>query len=223
MTQFVPFANFLSSRHFADSSGLLLPTLQRILQRWAASSSTCSLLSLTNFVPPRLVYRNFFNQDYYEFGMDWTEKSITMWVRSRVRIAFRYGFGKKRFWDLGKRSTFACSLRISRWFTFVSIGNFGYSYPTGEIIANPWAGSENPHVAPFDQNFYLRIALLAGGTDGYWLDSLENKPYRNSDDRQAGMARFWNWIGVWAPTWPAGEKIRERGMAIDSVKMYQKC
>ncbi|GAA5838570.1 hypothetical protein JCM3766R1_006016 [Sporobolomyces carnicolor] len=148
------------------------------------------------------VYRNFFNQDYYEFGMDWTEKSITMWVRSRVRISFRYGFGNKNFWKLG---------------------SFGYSYPTGEIIPNPWASAENPHVAPFDQDFFLRIALLAGGTDGYWLDSLDNKPWRNSDDRQQAMSRFWNWVGVWAPTWPSGDKVRERGMAIDSVKMYQKC
>lgn len=156
--------------------------------------------------------------------MDWTEKSITMWVRSRVRIAFRYGFGKKRFWDLGAPELFTLSLlRGSRSYTFGSIGNFGYSYPTGEIIANPWAGSENPHVAPFDQNFYLRIALLAGGTDGYWLDDLANKPWRNSDERQTAMSRFWNWIGMWSPSWPSGDKIRERGMAIDSVKMYQKC
>ncbi|GAA5929372.1 uncharacterized protein JCM15063_004134 [Sporobolomyces koalae] len=148
------------------------------------------------------VYRHFFNQEYYEFGMDWTDKSITMWVRSRVRISFRYGFGSKQFWKLG---------------------SFGYSYATGEIIANPWAGAENPHVAPFDQDFYLRIGLLAGGTDGYWLDSLDNKPWRNSDDRQQAMSRFWSWIGVWSPTWPSGDKIRDRGMAIDSVKMYQKC
>jgi len=67
------------------------------------------------------------------------------------------------------------------------------------------------------------IALLAGGTDGYWLDSLDNKPWRNSDDRQQAMSRFWNWVNVWAPSWPSGDKIRERGMAIDSVKMYQKC
>ncbi|GAA5913731.1 uncharacterized protein JCM6883_000030 [Sporobolomyces salmoneus] len=148
------------------------------------------------------VYRNFFNQEYYEFGMDWTEKSITMWVRSRVRISFRYGFGSKTFWKLG---------------------SFGYSYPTGEIIANPWIGAANPHLAPFDQDFYLRISLLAGGTDGFWLDSLDDKPWRNSDDRQQAMSRFWNWVGIWSPSWPSGDRIRERGMAIDSVKMYQKC
>jgi hypothetical protein len=93
-----------------------------------------------------------------EFGMDWTEKSITMWVRSRVRISFRYGFGSKNFWKLGELPfgpalSLSLRLKLTR---HLHSGSFGYSYPTGEIIANPWAGAENPHVAPFDQDFYLR-------------------------------------------------------------------
>lgn len=50
--------------------------------------------------------------------------------------------------------------RLSLTADIVVAGSFGYSYPTGEIIANPWASSENPHVAPFDQDFYLREFLL---------------------------------------------------------------
>ncbi|GAA5967339.1 hypothetical protein JCM11641_000516 [Rhodosporidiobolus odoratus] len=147
------------------------------------------------------VYRNFFNQRYYEFGMDWTDHSITVWVNTRVRIAFRYGFGTKTFWD---------------------VGNFGYAFSNGTVISNPWAAAENTHTAPFDKPFYLRIALLAGGTDGYWLDTLPNKPWRNSDDRPQAMQRFLDYLGVWFPSWPGGEKIRNRGLAIDSVRMYQK-
>ncbi|GAA6047374.1 hypothetical protein JCM3770_001272 [Rhodotorula araucariae] len=146
------------------------------------------------------VYRNFFNQRTYEFGLDWTPDSVTMWINSRVRIMFRYGFGGRTFWDLGK---------------------FGYSYGNGTIITNPWAGSANPHVAPFDQEFYLRIALLTGGTDGYWLDSLPDKPWRNSDPRPQAMQRFWQYVPKWLPTWPSGDKIRERGLEIQSVKVEQ--
>ncbi|GAA5940453.1 hypothetical protein JCM3775_005095 [Rhodotorula graminis] len=146
------------------------------------------------------VYRNFFNQRTYEFGLDWTPNSATMWINSRVRIMFRYGFGGRTFWDLGK---------------------FGYSYGNGTIISNPWAGAENQHIAPFDQEFYLRIALLAGGTDGYWSDNLPNKPWRNSDDRPQAMSRFLEYLPIWWPTWPSGDKIRQRGLEIESVKMYQ--
>ncbi|KAK4335450.1 glycoside hydrolase family 16 protein [Rhodotorula toruloides] len=147
------------------------------------------------------VYRNFFNQRYYTFGLDWTPQSITMWVNSRVRIAFRYGFGKKNFWELG---------------------SFGYSYGNGTIIANPWATAANQHVAPFDQAFYLRLAVLAGGTDGYWQDDLPNKPWRNSDARPQAMTRFANWANVWMPSWPSGDKIRDRGLAIDKIEVFQR-
>ncbi|GJN90637.1 hypothetical protein Rhopal_003649-T1 [Rhodotorula paludigena] len=145
------------------------------------------------------VYRKFFNEKYYEFGMDWTPRSVTIWVNSRVRISFRYGFGRK-FWDLGK---------------------FGYSYANGTIIGNPWQSAENQHIAPFDKPFYLRISLQAGGTDGYWMDSLPNKPWRNSDSRPQAMQRFLDYLSVWMPTWPSGDKIRDRGLAIDSIKLYQ--
>ncbi|GAA5948187.1 hypothetical protein JCM10213_007062 [Rhodosporidiobolus nylandii] len=148
------------------------------------------------------VYRNFFDTRYYEFGLDWTEQSITMWINTRVRIMFRYGFGKKNFFDLG---------------------NFGYAFANHTIITNPWAGSENPHQAPFDKDMYLRLAVLAGGLDGYWDDSLRGKPWRNSDSRSQGMTRLMEYANDWLPSWPSGDKIRERGLAIDSIKMYQKC
>ncbi|BGP57372.1 hypothetical protein JCM8202_005787 [Rhodotorula sphaerocarpa] len=148
------------------------------------------------------VYRHFFNQAYYDFGVDWTPTSVTMWVKSRVRIAFRYGFGtSKTFWKLG---------------------DFGYSYGNGTLIANPWAHSENQHIAPFDKPFYLRLAVRTGGTDGYWMDTLPNKPWRNTDKRPQAMSRFWAWADIWLPTWPSGDKIRERGMAIDKVEVYQR-
>lgn len=168
-----------------------------------------------------------------EFGLDWTPNSVTMWINSRVRIMFRYGFGGRTFWELGKPSSSSSSspplpppshhsLAFSQSLTFMCpAGKFGYSYGNGTIISNPWSGAEDQHIAPFDQEFYLRIALLAGGTDGYWEDNLPNKPWRNSDDRAQAMSRFWQYLPVWWPTWPSGDKIRNRGLEIESVKMYQ--
>jgi hypothetical protein len=101
-------------------------------------------------------------------------------------------------------------------------GEFGYSYGNGTLITNPWANAENQHIAPFDKPFYLRMALMTGGTDGYWMDNLPNKPWRNSDARPQAMSRFAAWADVWMPTWPSGDKIRERGMAIDRVEVYQR-
>lgn len=54
------------------------------------------------------------------------------------------------------------------------------------------------------------------------MDSLPNKPWRNSDSRPQAMSRFAAWADVWMPTWPSGDKIRERGMAIDRVEVYQR-
>lgn len=101
-------------------------------------------------------------------------------------------------------------------------GEFGYSFGNGTLISNPWAGADNQHIAPFDKPFYLRMAVLTGGTDGYWMDNLPNKPWRNTDDRAQAMSRFWAWANVWLPTWPSGDKIRERAMAIDRVEVYQR-
>lgn len=129
--------------------------------------------------------------------------------------------------------------------TDVTTGSFGYSYGNGTIIPNPWANaavrfpsprqlpsssarsdpsfpSQNQHIAPFDQAFYLRLAVLAGGTDGYWQDDLPNKPWRNSDARPQAMTRFANWANVWMPTWPSGDKIRDRGLAIDKIEVFQR-
>lgn len=54
------------------------------------------------------------------------------------------------------------------------------------------------------------------------MDDLPNKPWRNSDDRSQAMQRFLNYINVWSPSWPSGDKIRDRGMAIDKISVYQR-
>lgn len=164
-----------------------------------------------------------------------------MWVNSRTRNTFRYGFGKeKTFWELGEsaagrkppdrparrephdRAALPGFTADASALSSSLTGSFGYSYGNGTIITNPWASAEDQHIAPFDQEFYLRIALLAGGTDGYWQDDLPNKPWRNSDDRSQAMQRFLNYVDVWSPTWPSGDKIRDRGMAIDKISVYQR-
>lgn len=63
----------------------------------SSTSATVRRVPVASSLRSWLIYSRF--QD--TFGLDWTPQSITMWVNSRVRIAFRYGFGKKNFWELG--------------------------------------------------------------------------------------------------------------------------
>lgn len=112
------------------------------------------------------VYRSFFNDQYYTFGVEWTDKQIcpflprarnspspsdfsclpfpsssptVIWINSRVRKALNLNFKSKTFFQRGK---------------------FPASYGNGTIIVNPWANAGNPLIAPFDQQFYLRFVLL---------------------------------------------------------------
>jgi len=46
---------------------------------------------------------------------------------------------------------------------------------TEVVLENPWEG--RPNSAPFDQQFYLVISLVVGGTPGWFPDDVGGKPW----------------------------------------------
>lgn len=63
---------------------------------------------------------------------------------------------------------------------------------------NPWQYSPNK-CAPFDTEFFLIINLAVGGTNGYFPDGVQGKPWSDRSERAA--AEFYDNKGSWINTW----------------------
>jgi hypothetical protein len=142
----------------------------------------------------RRLLRNYYNQRYHTFGMEWTEEGIYTWSGTRAYKTLSYKFDNAGFWDKGE---------------------FPAAAMNGSAIYNPWG---NRKQAPFDQDFFLILNVAVGGTNGYFYE--EDKPWSNSADADTARADFWAARSSWWPTWGAPE---ERAMVVDYVKMWQKC
>ena len=93
-------------------------------------------------------------------------------------------------------------------------GHFGKEIVNHTAIPNPWASTGKKNT-PFDQEFYLILNVAVGGTNGFFEDGWDNKPWSN-EDPDAPRA-FWNAQDQWYPTWGEGNT---RGLTVQSVKMY---
>ena len=64
-------------------------------------------------------------------------------------------------------------------------------------VDNPWRGQ--PHAAPFDQEFYLVLNVAVGGTNGYFPDGSDGKPWTN--DSPTAFADFNSNLDAIVATW----------------------
>ena len=140
------------------------------------------------------VPRDHFSEEFHTFGLDWTPTSLTTWI--------------------DKPSRHIMTLDMNR--DFFAFSKLSHLLWNGTAIQDPWSGNKG---APFDQKFYLILNVAVGGTNGYFSDSERNKPWQNAGTNP--VADFWAARSRWLPTWPTDPK--KRGMAIDSVKMWQRC
>lgn len=146
----------------------------------------------------RQLYRNFYNQEFHTFGLEWTPEGIYTWEQSPVHKTFSYEFPKEGFWKKG---------------------SFGPTSTNGTALSDPWPN--NSPAAPFDQEFFLILSVAVGGTNGWFSDEdFPNKPWSNSAEDNA-RNQFWAAKNEWYPTWPQGADIEKRAMVVDSVKVYQ--
>jgi hypothetical protein len=160
--------------------------------------------------------RTYYNQEWHTYGFEWNEEYLWTYIDSRVAQVISLRF-KESFWKKGNFPTTVTNTT------------------TGEIqrLTNPWISSEN-NVAPFDQRrsppplimndtdnvaFYLILNLAVGATNGWFPDGEGGKPW--IDNSGTAMTDFWAAKDRWWNNWPSDKK--ERGFAIDSVKMWKTC
>ncbi|GAA6031497.1 hypothetical protein JCM8097_006484 [Rhodosporidiobolus ruineniae] len=142
----------------------------------------------------RKLKRKYANQAFNTYGLFWDTKSIRTWFNKPSRVLNEVKFNQP-FWNRGKLAD-----------TMVN----------NTVPVNPWTTSENPSVAPFDEEFYLILSVAVGGTNG-WFEDGADKPWANASPTAA--RDFWLGKERWLSSWPTDPK--ERGMAIDYVKIWR--
>lgn len=85
----------------------------------------------------------------------------------------------------------------------------------GTKLDDPWSQTGRD-ATPFDQNFFLILNVAIGGTNGWFPDGSNGKPW--VDTSPVARKEFWDARNQWYPTW---QKNGE--MVVDSVKMWQQC
>ncbi|KAL7275795.1 hypothetical protein RUND412_001248 [Rhizina undulata] len=134
-----------------------------------------------------------YSAGYHTFGLEWSENYMFTYVDSRLLQVLYTNF-KQRLWDRG---------------------NFPLANANGTRYIDPWALTGNTNT-PFDQEFYLILSLAVGGTNGWWENGVDGKPW--VDGSATAMKDFWDARGDWYPTWK-----NEGMMKVESVKMWRQC
>ncbi|OCB89589.1 putative member of glycoside hydrolase family GH16 [Sanghuangporus baumii] len=142
--------------------------------------------------------RSTFNEDFHTYTLEWSDKFIRSYVDSRLHLMLDLTFDRPFF----NRGQFPPTVFNG----------------TSEIpVPNPWG--EDSFSAPFDQAFYLIMNVAVGGTNGWFPDNVGDKPWLDQSD--SAMYDFAKSQGQWYSTWPTD--VKQRGMAVDYVKMWQLC
>ncbi|KAF8225474.1 concanavalin A-like lectin/glucanase [Tricholoma matsutake] len=142
--------------------------------------------------------RGSYASDFHTYVLEWTEDFIRISVDTRLH--------------------YMLMLKIDR--SFWNFGNFPPVVQNGSeavVLTNPWVNGTK--AAPFDQRFYLILDVAVGGTNGWFPDGVDNKPWL--DGSRTAMGDFWRNRAQWLPTWP--HNVNDRAMVVDYVKMWQTC
>lgn len=130
---------------------------------------------------------------YHTFGLEWSEKYIFTYVDSRLLQVLYTNFQE----PLWKR------------------GNFPVASQNGSRYIDPWSQTGRPST-PFDQKFYLILNVAVGGTNGWFENGKDLKPW--VDGSPNAKKDFWDARAEWLPTWK-----NNGDMIVDTVKMWQQC
>ena len=138
--------------------------------------------------------------DYHPFGLEWSPKYIKTYTDNRLLQVLYTDFNKP-FWQRGQ---------------------FPATNSNGSAIVDPWSQTASPST-PFDQPFYLILNVAVGGTNGWFTDGVEGKPW--VDASPTARKEFWDAKDQWYPTWQEGfkgDRFSGAGeMVVKSVKMWQ--
>ncbi|KIW19870.1 hypothetical protein PV08_00445 [Exophiala spinifera] len=134
-----------------------------------------------------------FSENYHTFGLEWSEKYLYTYLDSRL-LQVLYNPFKTPFWERG---------------------DFPLALPNGTAIVDPWSNTGDK-ATPFDEDFFLILNVAVGGTNGWFKDGVDGKPW--VDASPLAKTEFWAAKDSWYPTWQ-----NEHGSALQvkSVKMWQ--
>lgn len=110
------------------------------------------------------------------FGLEWSQKYLFTYVNSRLLQVMYVNFDSP-MWDRGQ---------------------FPASDSNGTRVENIWSRTGR-YNTPFDQEFYLIINLAVGGTNGWFEDNVNGKPWL--DGSPNARKDFWQAKDRWFPTW----------------------
>jgi len=130
-----------------------------------------------------------FSSAFHVFGLEWTDKYMFTYIDNRLNQVMYVKFGEP-FWQRGQ---------------------FPLADSNGTKFDDPWINSGRSW-SPFDQDFYLVLSLGVGGTNGWFQDGEDNKPW--VDNSPKAKLDFWKARDKWWPTW------QDKGeMIVKSVKV----
>ncbi|KAN0096478.1 glycoside hydrolase family 16 protein [Hyaloscypha variabilis] len=141
------------------------------------------------------IRRTDYSESFRTYGLEWSEKYLFTYIDNRLLQVFFINFQTRYdgMWDRG---------------------NFGAAIVNHSALHDPWSqtGQRN---TPFDQDFYLILNVAVGGTNGYFPDGVDSKPW--GDQSYTAPLQFFDAQDIWLPTWGNGTT---RGMTVKSVKMW---
>jgi len=133
-----------------------------------------------------------YSSGFNTFGLEWSQKYLFTYVNSRLLQVLYTNFNKP-LWDRG---------------------NFPASDANGTRIYNIWEHTGR-HQTPFDQSFYLILNVAVGGTNGWFEDNVNGKPWLDASPN--AKKDFWRSKDQWYPTWTQPQ------MEVQKVMMWQQC
>lgn len=140
----------------------------------------------------RAALHSTFSDGFNTFGLEWSQKYLFTWVNSRLLQVMYVNFDQP-MWQRG---------------------DFPSTTANGTQVIDTWSqtGRDN---TPFDEPFYLILNVAVGGTNGWFQDGVDGKPWR--DGSPLAKRDFWDSRDQWYPTWTQPQ------MEVSRVVMWQQC
>lgn len=133
-----------------------------------------------------------YSSSFNTYGLEWSQKYLFTYINSRLLQVLYVNFDE----PLWKRGAFP-----------VVNGN-------GTRFQDIW--SEYGRInTPFDHKFFLILNVAVGGTNGWFEDNVNGKPWL--DNSPKATRDFWDAKDKWFPTWTQPQ------MEVEKVTMWQQC
>ncbi|KAJ3112851.1 hypothetical protein HDU96_004112 [Phlyctochytrium bullatum] len=131
---------------------------------------------------------------FHTVGWEWTPDYFLTWLDSPLRTNLYVPFNENPKTKMGGYPT-----------------RFANDTP---VTVPDW----NVNSAPFDKAFYLILNVAVGGTNGFFPDNEDGKPWQNTDSPGRAMYKFFEDSSNWYDTtWPEGD---DRAFQIDHSKTF---